>query len=410
MYTVEDDYGMNGTPTITKTKTVYYGSTFHNQATRTVVSTSTADSLVSKTRYAFDFRLSSCDAISDGTATYNSTCSNCQTTYNTARTACGGSGSCLSTAYTNFLTCQYSARVSYDSTRRLNYVNPTNAWSTCHLGAESSADTLLKPILRLQDEYVNAPIEMTEWKDSNLRHANFTRYDTSISPIGLSYPGRTSWSTRRRYRTRMSMLRSRATRINKDGRYVDETFYTFNNSNPVQVLPRSGITQSYIWDYHSTEPVAKVSNAAQTDIAYTSFEADGKGNWTFAGAAAADGTSPTGKQCYSLAGGSISKSGLTSTTTYVVSYWSKTGASYTVTGNTGFIQGKTTNGWTYFEHTVTGVTTVTVSGTGSIDELRLYPSTAQMSTYTYTPLLGLTSACDADNPDHRIISMITWAG
>ncbi len=79
MMTVEDDYGMNGTPTITKSKTVYYNSAFHNQPTRTVVSTSTVDSLISNTQYAFDFRLSSCDAISDGTATYNSTCSTCQT-------------------------------------------------------------------------------------------------------------------------------------------------------------------------------------------------------------------------------------------------------------------------------------------------------------------------------------------
>ncbi len=238
---------------------------------------------------------------------------------------------------------------------------------------------------------------MTEWKDTNLRHANFTRYDTSISPIGLSYPGRTKLINLQALSNTYTNATVSGNTISKDSRYVDETFYTFNNSNPVQVLPRSGITQSYIWDYHSTEPVAKVSNAAQTDIAYTSFEADGKGNWTFAGAAAADGTSPTGKQCYSLAGGSISKSGLTSATSYVVSYWSKTGASYTVTGSTATTQGKTINGWTYFEHTVTGTTTVTVSGTGSIDELRLYPSTAQMSTYTYTPLLGMTSACDADN-------------
>ena len=102
-------------------------------------------------------------------------------------------------------------------------------------------------------------------------------------------------------------------------------------------------------------------------------------------------------RCYGLASGSISKSGLTSATSYVVSYWSKTGASYTVTGSTAVKQGKTINGWTYFEHTVTAVTSITVSGSGSIDELRLYPSTAQMTTYTYTPLAGMTTACDPDN-------------
>jgi hypothetical protein len=73
----------------------------------------------------------------------------------------------------------------------------------------------------------------------------------------------------------------------------------------------------------------------------------------------------------------------------------------TVTGSTAVLQGKTItiNGtqWTYFEHTVTGTTSVSVSGTEEIDELRLYPSTAQMTTYTYNLLEGISSECDVDN-------------
>lgn len=39
-----------------------------------------------------------------------------------------------------------------------------------------------------------------------------------------------------------------------------------------------------------------------------------------------------------------------------------------------------------------------MSGTnGVIDELRLYPFAAQMTTYTYEPLIGITSQCDANN-------------
>ena len=53
--------------------------------------------------------------------------------------------------------------------------------------------------------------------------------------------------------------------------------------------------------------------------------------------------------------------------------------------------------WTYFEHTVTGTGTVTVSGSGGIDELRLYPKGALMTTYTYVPLIGASSTCDMDN-------------
>jgi YD repeat-containing protein len=32
-----------------------------------------------------------------------------------------------------------------------------------------------------------------------------------------------------------------------------------------------------------------------------------------------------------------------------------------------------------------------------IDELRLYPANAQMTTYTYSPLKGMTSNCDVDS-------------
>jgi hypothetical protein len=85
---------------------------------------------------------------------------------------------------------------------------------------------------------------------------------------------------------------------------------------------------------------------------------------------------------------------LSTSDTYVVSYWSKTGTSYSVTGSASVVQGKTIRGWTYFEHTVRGTTTVTVSGGGNIDELRLYPSTAQMTTYTYNPEVGISSQCD----------------
>jgi YD repeat-containing protein len=48
-------------------------------------------------------------------------------------------------------------------------------------------------------------------------------------------------------------------------------------------------------------------------------------------------------------------------------------------------------------HKVTGQSTITLSGTGHIDELRLYPTTAQMTTYTYDPLIGMTSQTDAGN-------------
>ena len=56
----------------------------------------------------------------------------------------------------------------------------------------------------------------------------------------------------------------------------------------------------------------------------------------------------------------------------------------------------TKNGWTLYEKKLTGGT-ITITGTGTIDELRLLPANAEMVTYTYDPLIGMTAECNANN-------------
>ncbi len=175
----------------------------------------------------------------------------------------------------------------------------------------------------------------------------------------------------------------------------------FNNfdvfGNISQQQKETGIPLSYIWDYNTTYPVAKINDAVQTGVAYTSFEAEGKGGWTYTGAVSTDASAPTGRKSY-VVGNSITKSGLNASATYVVSYWKKSGT-VSVNGTTA-VTGRTLNGWTYHEHKVVNPSggLITISGTnGVIDELRLYPAAAQMTTYTYDPLVGMTSQCDANN-------------
>lgn len=175
-------------------------------------------------------------------------------------------------------------------------------------------------------------------------------------------------------------------------------FYNYNIYGKVLDQAKTlDIHQSYVWDNLSNNPIAKVLNSAYIDIAYTSFEADGKGNWTFSGVPDNSGGAITGTKSYSLSFGSISKSGLTSATKYIISYWSKGSVSVSGGSQSNSITGKTVNGWTYHEVMVTSTTSVTISGNTFIDELRLYPSDAQMTTYTYEPLIGMTSQCGVDN-------------
>lgn len=52
--------------------------------------------------------------------------------------------------------------------------------------------------------------------------------------------------------------------------------------------------------------------------------------------------------------------------------------------------------WRYYEIILANVSAVNIAG-DNIDEVRLYPANAQMITYTYEPLVGMTSQCDAAN-------------
>ena len=189
----------------------------------------------------------------------------------------------------------------------------------------------------------------------------------------------------------------------KKGNNSSESRFRYFNydtyGNPLELSKENDGKSTFIWDYKSIYPIAEVRNATQSDIAYTSFEADGLGNWTFTGLKFTDGSAPTGKKVYQLSTGNISKTGLSSSTTYIVSYWTKNTSAFSITGTiSGYpIQGRTLNGWHYFEHRITGQTQITISGTGLIDELRLYPDKALMTTMTYEPLIGATSQCDVNN-------------
>ncbi len=149
--------------------------------------------------------------------------------------------------------------------------------------------------------------------------------------------------------------------------------------------------QSIIWGHNHQMPIAEVINATVDKIAYTSFEEDGYGGWTLNGGGTLLTTGAvTGTR--SLNGG-VTKA--VPSGNYIVGVWS--------TGNptvNGVAQTQTPNkvlgNWRYFEVSLTNVTSITVLGT-NIDEVRLFPAGAQISTLIYNPLYGVTSQCDVSN-------------
>jgi len=154
------------------------------------------------------------------------------------------------------------------------------------------------------------------------------------------------------------------------------------------------IKASYLWGYDNSYPIAKVNHAGKSEIAFTSFESEEKGNWTYSGSSIGNSAAPTGDNVYDLNTGVISKIN-NSVGSYVVAYWTSSNEPLSVNGSTAST-GSVINGWHYYEHEVILATpgTITISGDELIDEVRLYPKGAQMTTYTYDPLVGISSQTD----------------
>ena len=267
----------------------------------------------------------------------------------------------------------------------------------------SPSNNVAQGIKKLQDDHVlNAIVEQYTQRStssgSNLRtvSAALTTYKTGSPEPDIAY-GWVSASPS----TSFSPATITASSFTKNASYIPGHYFDSYDSygSILQQHKSNDVYHSYIWDYSGSYPVAEAVNASQSDIAYTSFEADGKGNWTFSGTPTTASGGITGKKAYLLSGGALSRSGLTSSKKYTVSYWVKSGGSVTVSGGSqsGSLTGKTINGWTYHEVTVTGTTSISLSGSGYIDEVRLYPTDASVSSYTYDPLVGMTSQCDEKN-------------
>ena len=141
--------------------------------------------------------------------------------------------------------------------------------------------------------------------------------------------------------------------------------------NIVTVAKEGDVLSTYLWGYNRAYPVASITNAAAKDVYYNSFE-EGTGN-------SADGDSKTGRKSITT-GLSAALSNLTNGA-YLLTYWQKSAGVWSLQS-----QNVTVSSGTY-----------TISLTGQLDEVRFYPAGARLTTYTFDPLIGMTSQCDINN-------------
>lgn len=242
-------------------------------------------------------------------------------------------------------------------------------------GTITATDEISRGIQNLKEKHMlNSLIEkVTEVRhlgstNDRLVNAVFTTYhDTSPLPSSVMVANATGFVTD------FNSSYTQEGAVTCDSRYDERVLFDLydDNGNILQQHKSDDYLHSYIWGYQGRYLIAEVLGASQKDVFHSSFE-DVDGNSSV-------GDCRTGKKSR-INGYQKSLSNLTNGL-YTVSYWQKAGSS-----------------WIYqFDdvQVVNGAYMIDLSG--QIDEVRFYPLYAQMTTFTYDPLTGLTSKTDINN-------------
>jgi hypothetical protein len=195
------------------------------------------------------------------------------------------------------------------------------------------------------------------------------------------------------------------TAYGKDSRYIAKAFYQSYDSknNLVQSQSLGEPSSSVIWGYNQDQPIAQISNSTINQVAYTGFETKDQRFWTFANTGRdSSGQAKTGKIRYQLSIGPVSTTAPLPAGTYILSLWTQ-GTKPTITGTTAdasVVNGESdNNSWNFYMDriTVAANAIVTLTGAGLIDELRLYPQGAHISTMALIPQVGVLSTASKDD-------------
>jgi YD repeat-containing protein len=145
------------------------------------------------------------------------------------------------------------------------------------------------------------------------------------------------------------------------------------SSNLISTNALGGVSTSILYGYNSSLPIAKIVDASSAftgttqsssysnEFFYEGFEQIGN----------VSGVAHTGNESYS--GTYVVPFSLPNNRSYLIQWWSYTGGV-----------------WVFNQQPYTGP----ISLSGQIDDVRIFPKDALMTTYTYSPLVGKTSETD----------------
>jgi hypothetical protein len=364
-----------GTPVYKKTET-FFESSRHAQPTRIVVSDGDGKVLseVKKT-YVADLIVPACPDLEAGLNTIdvnlNAAVASQRSTYDPNVCASYDSPCKLE----RYLLYNYYANLERKASvqSRITLINSYTGCMTGTTGAWSwsASSPELKAIVKLKNKnQLNAVVEQSQWRDGMLLSSESISYKDFENDTVSYFPDKLSTiqTASTLPANNFNPIALTATGVTRDSKYVDEETYSFKTGNIAEVLGASGVKTSYLWGYNNSQPIAQAIHASQNQIYHNSFEVSG-------GTA---GNSKTGSKYYDGGVYIVPFTPPADGAVYKMSYWYWSNSKWNFSGELAFNQNIN-------------------SGGTRLDEIRVYPQGAQLATYTYDMLVGMTSQTDANN-------------
>lgn len=305
------------------------------------------------------------------------------------------------------------------SITEFEYNSPSHRFMTKSSTTNSDNEVYSTEYIYPEDVGSGAPPEMWNPLNANFKHI--------ISPVieQKSYQGSTLLSRTVNeyvYDGSNDRINRVATELFPNGG-VDNIRTDFNYGelgNIIQTQREFDQPVAYIWEFPASVPTAQVLNASEGNIAYTSFEYGVEedtvtserwdGNWQYLGATGGY-NSPlgalTGINRFDLSVARKMQAQVQDAGVYTLSFWTTQNLSdFDITGGpTQTIHnGDETLGWKYFElsialpeNGIVGIEGAPGRYSNWIDELRLYPIDAQMTTICYDEEYRQHTGTDINN-------------
>ena len=258
-----------------KVNTTYFGSRYHNMASRSTSVSSEGDTIETRMTYAMDLVPVTCGTIADGWTQYKNDINYATTIYQLRRydltntdpfINCSTGQNCKFWAWMTYTRDKALARIKYIRARTSAMLSANSSYNTCFNSARNSADATLKPVYDMQLNYLNPVLETSSWKAGKLLAAELVNYNYALNPITAVVPSVVKKVNLTSPSVSFTPVAISGNTIASDSRYQNETTIKFSSGRIVEILPKNGVSQAYLWDNTNNFPIARALPATYSAL------------------------------------------------------------------------------------------------------------------------------------------------